>query len=529
MKKLFAVLLLLVGSAFAQTTGNLINPTGWNNIYYTNNQVVNLCCSGGPGPAMNQDTNTIRFAWGYSTTSQIIAINQVLSGTGLQIGGFNYSFGLQNDLNNWGGTRGTLIASASLESPSGKVLERWSQDYSNVNTGSNFVTQSGTVNFTNPYNLTDVGSFDVSFTGKDRNFWAGYYGPRVRDPQFTLNYTVSLPPVADWTFLVNENGSFTLTKQTEIRYGANGTYLYKMLDAGSYSCSNGQFGQDPLVGVGKACSVPTDSIQTTPTVTASGYTPLSSVVNNTAFNTVNNLNSNSQNTQTTQTQQAMVAAASQPAPSPPVAGPDPASQPPQPAAAQPQQPAPQQTQQAQQQQQQQNPVASASSGSPSPGPSPLQPGPSASPQQQAGGPAQSNNTQAASTTKSEKQTSGGGVSTAQAMAMFQTLSKATEKLNSQTVSKANDVAQAAVAQTEQTAMSVSAAAVSNSQSIAKDAVQASTTTSKTTSTSTSSMSMAVAQSSSSGPAQSVSQNTTSSPQTSNAGDRKSTRLKLQSH
>ena len=101
MKKLFAVLLLLVGSAFAQTTGNLINPTGWNNIYYTNNQVVNLCCSGGPGPAMNQDTNTIRFAWGYSTTSQIIAINQVLSGTGLQIGGFNYSFGLQNDLNNW--------------------------------------------------------------------------------------------------------------------------------------------------------------------------------------------------------------------------------------------------------------------------------------------------------------------------------------------------------------------------------------------------------------------------------------------
>ena len=31
---------------------------------------------------------------------------------------------------------------------------------------------------------------EVSFTGKDATFWAGYYGPQVRTPNVSLRYTV---------------------------------------------------------------------------------------------------------------------------------------------------------------------------------------------------------------------------------------------------------------------------------------------------------------------------------------------------
>ena len=174
-----------------QTTGNLINPTGWNNITYTNSAGVSNCCQGGPMPAMNQDTNTIRFSWAQYPVYQIIAVNDALAnaGTNVQINGFNYSFQLNNDLNNFGGTRGTLMANAVLATQNGGIVQNWMQDYSSVNTGGNFVTEAGTVNFGTSYALNTVQFFGVAFIGKDMNYWAGYYGPRVRDPEVSLNYT----------------------------------------------------------------------------------------------------------------------------------------------------------------------------------------------------------------------------------------------------------------------------------------------------------------------------------------------------
>lgn len=199
MKYLLAILLLSFSNVLsAQTvdsTGNLIDPTKWGNVIPMNaGQLAQVEGEGGgPIPAYNTDTNTIRFSFMPYTVSQIIAINTALSGQGISVGGFNYSWKIYNDLTNCCGTRGTLLGNVSLFNKSGNVLESYNYDYSLVNTGAAFQTFSGTESFNNPYQLNSLGDISISWTGKDMNFWSGYYGPRVRDTTLSLNYTVSQP------------------------------------------------------------------------------------------------------------------------------------------------------------------------------------------------------------------------------------------------------------------------------------------------------------------------------------------------
>jgi hypothetical protein len=63
------------------------------------------------------------------------------------------------------------------------------------------------------------------------------------------------PPIPEflyWINLATENGVFTLTTAGVVRYGASGVYTYAELQQGTYSCSNGSFG-DPIPGVYKSC------------------------------------------------------------------------------------------------------------------------------------------------------------------------------------------------------------------------------------------------------------------------------------
>lgn len=205
MKKLLAVLLLVSNVVWSQnidtttgavqTTPNAIDPNGWNNvIYMTGNQLGQVEGSGGgPVPAYNLDTNTIRFSYSPFTVSQVRAINQVLSGQGISVLGFNYSWKIYNDLENCCSTRGSLSVTGQLASPTGKVLESYYYDYSNLNTGANFLQISGTETFKSPYDLSSIGYIGIAWTGSDMNFWSGYYGPKVRDTSITLNYTVKQP------------------------------------------------------------------------------------------------------------------------------------------------------------------------------------------------------------------------------------------------------------------------------------------------------------------------------------------------
>lgn len=174
------------------SSGNVLNLGGglpWDNT--VTGQAGGL--SGGWTPAYNPNTGNIIFGYNNQTVSQTVAINQALSkaGTGIQLSGYSYSWGINNDLNNGSGNRGTLTGNVSLNNPNGYSLESYNYDYSGVNTGGNFQTFNGTQMFSNQYQLSQVSSITVSFTGHDQNWWAGYWGPRVHVNDFSLLYSVN--------------------------------------------------------------------------------------------------------------------------------------------------------------------------------------------------------------------------------------------------------------------------------------------------------------------------------------------------
>jgi hypothetical protein len=169
------------------STGNLLSMNGWTGIGYGNNSTVGQCCSGGPTAVMNTDTNTIRFSYGWSTASQTIAItNALFEATGIRISGYTASA----LVNNGGQNTGPLTGSVLVKNNLGSVIDTQSFDLSDMNNGGNFDKVSLTRYFANPYQVSELGSITASWTGKDDRFWAGFYGPRVRDSKLTLQYYV---------------------------------------------------------------------------------------------------------------------------------------------------------------------------------------------------------------------------------------------------------------------------------------------------------------------------------------------------
>ena len=64
------------------------------------------------------------------------------------------------------------------------------------------------------------------------------------------------PPPTDWTFCAAEGGVCAFTGTAEVRYGANGAYVYQTLANGT--STHVVFG-DPLYGVVKSCALRTAS------------------------------------------------------------------------------------------------------------------------------------------------------------------------------------------------------------------------------------------------------------------------------
>ena len=146
--------------------------------------------SGGNVPAYNPSTGNIIFGYTQATVSQSVAINSALAaaGTGIQLSGYKYAWQINNDLSNGGGNRGTLTANVSLTGAAGNVLESFNYDYNQNLPG--FTLFTGTQMFSSQYTTAQASNLTVSFTGKDQNFWAGYYGPRVHVDDVSLLYTV---------------------------------------------------------------------------------------------------------------------------------------------------------------------------------------------------------------------------------------------------------------------------------------------------------------------------------------------------
>lgn len=190
MKYILVVLLLLSSLVQAQsTTDNLITSSGWTGQVYSGNiggaNPVSVlgCCTGYGAFLDTSSTNGgITFSYSSRTVSQAIAINQALSGTGIQLSGYTYSWQyLNQDYNG-----GTLNGNINLKSNTGSTLGSW--NYS-MPTTTDWTTMSGTQSFSSTYSLANVSNLNVSFTGNDNRFWGGFYGPRVRNIDVRLNYT----------------------------------------------------------------------------------------------------------------------------------------------------------------------------------------------------------------------------------------------------------------------------------------------------------------------------------------------------
>lgn len=179
---------LLSCNSIAQQTSNNLITNNWTGVVTT--QSTGGGFSGGGTPGFNSSTNTVLFGYTQSTIAETFAINQALQGSGIQIGGYNYSWQYLNDSN----TGGTLSSTIKLTSATGSTLESYSYGMNTIAEG--WRTMSGTQAFQQQYGLTNVGNLSISFTGKDARFWAGYYGPQVKDVNLSLNYTVD-PCVAN--------------------------------------------------------------------------------------------------------------------------------------------------------------------------------------------------------------------------------------------------------------------------------------------------------------------------------------------
>ena len=211
-----ALCLVLLSSSYSNsqttdsTTGNLTNFTGsptdttsvWNNAGSVGQQLT--CWQGGdpgycgPGPrvsAWGAGSNVINFSYGTVDLNQIVNINKALaiSGSVVQLSGFNFGFTAKNG-NGWdNGAQDYLSAYVKLYGSSGNQVAAY--DYtSQTNRKYNWTTFNFSETFATPYTASTMGNAQYGFVGRDNNFWVGPYGPEIMNVNFSLKYSVKPDP-----------------------------------------------------------------------------------------------------------------------------------------------------------------------------------------------------------------------------------------------------------------------------------------------------------------------------------------------
>lgn len=201
MKQLIGILIAVIcWSGAAQPTGTLTSP---NLVYSTTNPwngpagttapytwsgfAVTTSTgggvSGGNTPGYNVSTGTFMFGYTQSTIAYNYALSTALKNSGMSWLGYNYAWEYYNQ----DYSRGTLSANVTFNSSTGTVLHNKSWTLGKTTEG--WTAMSGTETFTNPLAAANINSFNLSFAGKDDRFWAGYYGPMVRNPSISVLYT----------------------------------------------------------------------------------------------------------------------------------------------------------------------------------------------------------------------------------------------------------------------------------------------------------------------------------------------------
>ena len=230
--------------AQSQTSQNLIDGNNWNGATYGADP--GGCCASisGSGALYDTTTGTIMFSYGQDILNQTIAINQALKQSGVEVDGYNYGWSWRTISNNGSGGD-TLRFEVTVKDAAGNEVERYVYDYSSsLHAMDVWHTESGTETFYQSY--LDPQNISLSIIGKDGGFWAGYYGPEVRDVSLTLNYSAN-PCAADPLFDPSCDGYAEAYAQQQYDLNCQANPLY---DSGCPGYAQAYFDQqcsaDPL-------------------------------------------------------------------------------------------------------------------------------------------------------------------------------------------------------------------------------------------------------------------------------------------
>jgi len=127
-----------------------------------------------------------------------------------------------------------------------------------------------------PVNLTVTppsgSSFAVGTTTVQAN--AQSQDGQTKSCSFTVTVTFSSSS-SDWTFCAVEGAFCAFTGTREVRYGANGAYVYRIFTGGT-ACTNNVF-DDPIVGTKKSCATKPTLVQLSAPPAAPVYGPQASI------------------------------------------------------------------------------------------------------------------------------------------------------------------------------------------------------------------------------------------------------------
>jgi hypothetical protein len=230
MKKLFALLLAFVvfsvSSQTVQTTPNLLT-SGTGHTWYgvQTGAVAPSYMPGGPTPKYDPATNTVYFSYGSASIGQTMAVNQALAnaGAGVKVNGYTYSYEVRNmNGDDRQGGIDTFTVSQLLRGPNNSVLISSNQTH---NTKFEWKTVTGTRTATTPYNIADTTYIQFGVQGADNGFWAGYFGPQIRNVDMRLNYTID-PCVTNPAYSPSCANYNTVTISPNLLTGTTGAQAY---------------------------------------------------------------------------------------------------------------------------------------------------------------------------------------------------------------------------------------------------------------------------------------------------------------
>jgi len=205
---IFIVIIMWVVSAYAQVptsyTGTLVNETTNPTISTSTWQNAGLINQGLPcwtpadaqqgkycGPNAYANQNTINFSYGLTDVYQKINVAKALpyNGAGLVTTGFKFEWESKNG-NYWDDARlDVLSAYVKLYSTGDKkVIENFYWDLNYIHNWTTFSYDKNWANTKLGYRENEVGNVQFGFVGMDNNYFAGPYGPEVRNISFQLKY-----------------------------------------------------------------------------------------------------------------------------------------------------------------------------------------------------------------------------------------------------------------------------------------------------------------------------------------------------